>query len=68
MFAQRACTAERRAVHEQVVTGKTGRLQSGGSFMLGGEQDCVGGCTDRQQAFYGLLDEVSICAACRIML
>ena len=26
--------------------------------MLGGEQDCYGGCTDAGQAFYGLMDEV----------
>lgn len=26
--------------------------------MLGGEQDCYGGCTDASQAFYGLMDEV----------
>ncbi len=27
--------------------------------MLGGEQDCYGGCTDAGQGYYGLLDEVS---------
>ena len=26
--------------------------------MLGGEQDCYGGCTDAGQGYYGLLDEV----------
>lgn len=29
--------------------------------MLGGEQDCYGGCTDAGQAFYGLMDEASSC-------
>ena len=33
-------------------------MQAGGAFMLGGEQDCYGGCTDASQAFYGLMDEV----------
>ena len=33
-------------------------MQAGGAFMLGGEQDCYGGCTDATQAFYGLMDEV----------
>lgn len=28
--------------------------------MLGGEQDCYGGCTDSMQAFYGLMDEVML--------
>ena len=28
--------------------------------MLGGEQDCYGGCTDPKQGFYGLMDEVRI--------
>ena len=33
-------------------------MQAGGALMLGGEQDCYGGCTDASQAFYGLMDEV----------
>lgn len=28
--------------------------------MLGNDQDCYGGCTDSTQAFYGLMDEVTI--------
>ena len=35
-------------------------MESDGAFMLGNEQDCYGGCTDSTQAFYGLMDEVSI--------
>ena len=42
----------------QVSSGKTTPMQAGGAFMLGGEQDCYGGCTDASQAFYGLMDEV----------
>ena len=45
----------------QAKSGKTAPLQSGGAFMLGGEQDCYGGCTDSGQAFYGLMDEVWGC-------
>ena len=55
-------SADRRAPcvcpHAQAKSGKTAPLQSGGAFMLGGEQDCYGGCTDSGQAFYGLMDEV----------
>jgi hypothetical protein len=39
-------------------TGKTAPLDPHGAFMLGGEQDCFGGCTDSDQGFYGLMDEV----------
>lgn len=28
-------------------TGRTRRLEPGGALMLGGEQDCYGGCTER---------------------
>lgn len=28
--------------------------------MLGGEQDCYGGCAEEGQAYHGLLDEVRI--------
>ena len=44
----------------QVSSGKTTPMQAGGALMLGGEQDCYGGCTDASQAFYGLMDEVCI--------
>ncbi|GAX75344.1 hypothetical protein CEUSTIGMA_g2789.t1, partial [Chlamydomonas eustigma] len=39
---------------------KTKPLEPGGALMLGGEQDCYGGCTDPSQGFNGLLDEVRI--------
>ncbi|KAK9844409.1 hypothetical protein WJX74_002134 [Apatococcus lobatus] len=39
---------------------RTSPLRSGGALMLGGEQDCYGGCTDAGQGYYGLLDEVRI--------
>ena len=39
-------------------TGKTVPLDPRGAFMLGGEQDCFGGCTDASQGFYGTMDEV----------
>ena len=56
----------------QVSSGKTTPMQAGGALMLGGEQDCYGGCTDASQAFYGLMDEVcavvfvslSVCKGC----
>jgi len=41
-------------------TGKTATLDPHGALMLGGEQDCFGGCTDPGQGFNGLLDEVRI--------
>ncbi|KAI8469144.1 MAG: concanavalin A-like lectin/glucanase domain-containing protein [Monoraphidium minutum] len=41
-------------------TGKTAPLDPRGAFMLGGEQDCFGGCTDPSQGFYGAMDEVRI--------
>ena len=41
-------------------TGKTMPLRPGGALMLGAEQDCYGGCTDRGQGFYGEMDEVRI--------
>lgn len=41
-------------------TGKTQPLPKGGALMLGAEQDCYGGCTDRGQGFYGYMDEVKI--------
>jgi hypothetical protein len=48
----------RICIFVQARTGKTRRMEAGGAFMLGGEQDCFGGCTDSMQAFYGLMDEV----------
>lgn len=36
------------------MTHKTRPLQPGGALMLGAEQDCYGGCTDRQAGLAGL--------------
>ena len=44
----------------QTPTGKTAPLKQGGSIVLGGEQDCYGGCTDRGQSFYGEMDNVRV--------
>eukprot|EP00210_Caulerpa_lentillifera_P002634 g2516.t1 len=44
----------------RAVTKKKNQIEKGGAFMLGGEQDCFGGCTDPKQGFYGLMDEVRI--------
>jgi hypothetical protein len=50
-----------------VDTNKTQPLKEGGALMLGGEQDCYGGCTDRGQGFYGLMDEVRApCSLCTL--
>jgi hypothetical protein len=35
--------------------------------MLGGEQDCYGGCTDSSQSFYGLMDEVWLRAQAEVL-
>jgi len=42
------------------VTNKTRPLQPNGVFMLGGKQECFGGCADPSEAYYGLMDEVRI--------
>ncbi|KAL6765981.1 concanavalin A-like lectin/glucanase domain-containing protein [Haematococcus lacustris] len=47
------------------VTHKTAPLEPGGSFMIGGEQDCYGGCTDLSQSFHGRLDEVRLWSVAR---
>lgn len=44
----------------KAVTGKTDPLVPDGALMLGGEQDCFGGCTDPHQGFYGMMDEIRI--------
>lgn len=49
----------------RAITKKTKPIEEGGAFMLGGEQDCFGGCTDPKQGFYGLMDEVRIWKAVR---
>lgn len=41
-------------------TGKTDPLPPNGAFILGAEQDCYGGCTERDQAFRGYMDEVRL--------
>lgn len=43
-----------------VQTARTQALPDGGAFLIGGEQDCYGGCTESTQAFYGLMDEVRL--------
>lgn len=45
-------------LHAQVETGATEPIQPGGALMLGGDQDCYGGCSDTTQAYHGLMDEV----------
>ncbi|CAG9460100.1 unnamed protein product [Pedinophyceae sp. YPF-701] len=47
-----------RVAHAE--SGHTDSLPPGGSLVLGGEQDCYGGCTEEKQAFFGQLDEVRI--------
>jgi len=44
----------------EAATGKITPLKPGGALMLGAEQDCYGGCTDRGQGFYGEMDEVRL--------
>eukprot|EP01024_Parvocaulis_polyphysoides_P075800 TRINITY_DN980_c0_g3_i3.p1 TRINITY_DN980_c0_g3~~TRINITY_DN980_c0_g3_i3.p1 ORF type:complete len:1054 (-),score=150.66 TRINITY_DN980_c0_g3_i3:249-3056(-) len=44
----------------EAVSQSTRALQPNGAFMLGADQDCYGGCTDFDQGFYGLMDEVRI--------
>jgi len=41
-------------------TGKTTPIKPGGALVLGAEQDCYGGCFEKDQAFYGYMDEVRI--------
>ncbi len=44
----------------QAYTKQTEPLVPDGALVLAGEQDCFGGCTDPEQGFYGLMDEVRI--------
>jgi Pentaxin family len=44
----------------QAKTNKKNPIKSGGAMMLGSEQDCYGGCTEEDQSFFGLMDEVSV--------
>ena len=44
----------------KVKTGSTKPIQPDGALMLGGDQDCYGGCTDTTQAYHGLMDEVRV--------
>ena len=41
-------------------TGITREIKPGGALVLGAEQDCYDGCFEKQQAFYGMMDEVRI--------
>lgn len=43
----------------RAVTGRTAPLDPHGALVLGGEQDCYGGCVDPEQGLYGVLDEAS---------
>lgn len=43
----------------------TAPLDAHGSLVLGGEQDCFGGCTDTRQGFFGMMDEVRIWSVVR---
>eukprot|EP00884_Botryococcus_braunii_P003507 jgi/Botrbrau1/13157/Bobra.0187s0105.1 len=45
---------------KEAKTGKKNPIQSGGAMMLGSEQDCYGGCTEEDQSYFGLMDEVRI--------
>ena len=42
------------------VTGRTNPIPSGGTLIIGNDQDCLGGCFDESQALYAALDEVRI--------
>ena len=44
----------------QAETGKTNPIKPGGALVLGAEQDCYGGCFEKDQAYYGYMDEVRI--------
>ena len=41
-------------------TARTEPLEQGGTFILGAEQDCFGGCTEASQSFYGFMDDVRL--------
>ena len=41
-------------------TGKTEPIPLGGVWMLGAEQDCLGGCVDPTQRFHGAMDDVRL--------
>lgn len=41
-------------------TGITTEIKPGGALVLGAEQDCYAGCFEKDQAFYGMMDEVRI--------
>ena len=41
-------------------TGITREIKPGGALVLGAEQDCYNGCFEKEQAFYGMMDEVRI--------
>ncbi len=44
----------------RVQTGKTAPLAGGGTWVLGAEQDCFGGCFDPAQTFHGAMDDVRL--------
>lgn len=41
-------------------TGQTMPLNPGGAFVLGAEQDCLGGCFEAEQSYVGFMDEVRL--------
>ena len=41
-------------------TGITRPIKPGGALVLGADQDCYNGCFEKEQAYYGMMDEVRI--------
>eukprot|EP00210_Caulerpa_lentillifera_P001038 g1001.t1 len=44
----------------RVISNKTRLIQPNGIFMLGGKQNCFGGCSIPREAYFGLMDEVRV--------
>eukprot|EP00210_Caulerpa_lentillifera_P001039 g1002.t1 len=44
----------------RVISNKTRLIQPNGIFMLGGKQNCFGGCSIPREAYFGLIDEVRV--------
>ena len=43
-----------------VQTARTAPLRDGGIWVIGGEQDCFGGCLDPAQSFHGAIDDLRL--------
>ncbi len=43
-----------------VQTARTAPLRDGGVWVIGGEQDCFGGCLDPAQSFHGAIDDMRL--------